>query len=53
MNGSTGSAASASEAWSRRMGTHTPAMSVIFVAGLLDSPALIELEAAPGRPPAR
>ena len=31
--------------WRRRMGTHYPAMSLIFVAELLDHPALIELEA--------
>ncbi|MGB3426552.1 MAG: hypothetical protein WBA53_00095 [Burkholderiaceae bacterium] len=40
------------EAWRRRMGTHYPAMSMIFVAEPLDSPALIELEATPGLPPA-
>ena len=33
------------EVWRRRMGRHFPAMSMIFVAELLDSPALIELEA--------
>lgn len=33
------------ELWRRRMGRHFPAMSLIFVADLLDSPALIELEA--------
>lgn len=31
--------------WRRHMGTHYPAMSMIFVADLLDSPAKIELEA--------
>ncbi len=31
--------------WRRRMGTHYPAMSMIFVADLLDRPAAIELEA--------
>ena len=31
--------------WRERMGRHYPAMSMIFVADLLDSPALIELEA--------
>jgi enamine deaminase RidA (YjgF/YER057c/UK114 family) len=31
--------------WRRLMGTHYPAMSMIFVADLLDSPGLIELEA--------
>jgi len=31
--------------WRRLMGTHYPAMSMIFVADLLDSPAKIELEA--------
>ncbi len=31
--------------WRRRMGTHYPAMSMIFVADLLDRPGLIELEA--------
>ena len=31
--------------WKRRMGTHYPAMSMIFVAHLLDHPARIELEA--------
>jgi enamine deaminase RidA (YjgF/YER057c/UK114 family) len=33
------------ELWRRRMGHHFPAMSMIFVADLLDSPAVIELEA--------
>ncbi|MDP3082550.1 MAG: RidA family protein [Rubrivivax sp.] len=31
--------------WRRLMGTHYPAMSMIFVADLLDSPGKIELEA--------
>ena len=31
--------------WRRRMGRHYPAMSMIFVADLLDHPAKIELEA--------
>lgn len=31
--------------WRRLMGRHFPAMSMIFVADLLDSPGLIELEA--------
>jgi enamine deaminase RidA (YjgF/YER057c/UK114 family) len=31
--------------WRRHMGRHYPAMSMIFVADLLDSPGLIELEA--------
>ena len=31
--------------WRARMGTHYPAMSMIFVADLLDSPGKIELEA--------
>lgn len=31
--------------WKRRMGRHFPAMSMIFVADLLDSPGKIELEA--------
>jgi enamine deaminase RidA (YjgF/YER057c/UK114 family) len=31
--------------WKRRMGAHYPAMSMIFVADLLDHPAKIELEA--------
>lgn len=31
--------------WRRRMGRHFPAMSMIFVADLLDHPAVIELEA--------
>jgi enamine deaminase RidA (YjgF/YER057c/UK114 family) len=39
--------------WRRLMGRHYPAMSMIFVADLLDHPAKIELEATavvPGRP---
>src|SRR5512143_2298885 len=31
--------------WRRRMGNHYPAMSMIFVSDLLDSPGKIELEA--------
>lgn len=31
--------------WRRHMGTHYPAMSMIFVSDLLDHPARIELEA--------
>ncbi|MEO8309888.1 MAG: RidA family protein [Caldimonas sp.] len=31
--------------WRRHMGGHYPAMSMIFVADLLDSPGMIELEA--------
>ena len=31
--------------WRAQMGSHYPAMSMIFVADLLDSPAKIELEA--------
>jgi enamine deaminase RidA (YjgF/YER057c/UK114 family) len=31
--------------WKRRMGNHYPAMSMIFVADLLDRPGVIELEA--------
>lgn len=33
------------EVWRKRMGKHYPAMSMIFVADLLDHPAVIELEA--------
>lgn len=33
------------EVWRKRMGRHYPAMSMIFVADLLDRPAVIELEA--------
>ena len=39
--------------WRRLMGRHYPAMSMIFVADLLDHPGKIELEATavvPGRP---
>jgi enamine deaminase RidA (YjgF/YER057c/UK114 family) len=41
--------------WKRRMGRHYPAMSMIFVADLLDHPGKIELEATavlPARPAA-
>jgi enamine deaminase RidA (YjgF/YER057c/UK114 family) len=42
--------------WRRHMGTHYPAMSMIFVADLLDNPGKIELEATAviphGKPPA-
>lgn len=31
--------------WRARMGTHYPAMSLVFVADLVDAPAKIELEA--------
>lgn len=31
--------------WSAQMGRHFPAMSMIFVADLLDSPGMVELEA--------
>jgi len=31
--------------WKRLMGTHYPAMSMVFVSDLLDEPAMIELEA--------
>lgn len=44
------------EAWRRRMGMHYPAMSMVFVAALLDHPAVIELEATavlPAGPAAR
>jgi len=37
--------------WRRLMGTHYPAMSMIFVADLLDHPAKIELEATAVVPP--
>jgi enamine deaminase RidA (YjgF/YER057c/UK114 family) len=37
--------------WRRAMGTHYPAMSMIFVADLLDSPGKIELEATAVLPP--
>jgi enamine deaminase RidA (YjgF/YER057c/UK114 family) len=33
------------EIWKRYMGRHYPAMSMIFVADLLDRPGKIELEA--------
>ncbi|MEN8197589.1 MAG: RidA family protein [Pseudomonadota bacterium] len=33
------------KSWRRLMGRHFPAMSMIFVADLLDSPGIIELEA--------
>ncbi len=33
------------EVWRKHMGKHYPAMSMIFVADLLDHPAVIELEA--------
>ncbi len=42
--------------WRRHMGRHYPAMSMIFVADLLDSPGKIELEATavvPARKPAK
>ena len=38
--------------WRRLMGTHYPAMSMIFVADLLDAPGKIELEATAVIPPA-
>lgn len=38
--------------WRKHMGRHFPAMSMIFVADLLDSPGLIELEATAVLPPA-
>lgn len=37
--------------WRRLMGRHYPAMSMIFVADLLDHPAKIELEATAVLPP--
>jgi enamine deaminase RidA (YjgF/YER057c/UK114 family) len=37
--------------WKRHMGRHYPAMSMIFVADLLDSPGKIELEATAVLPP--
>jgi len=37
--------ASLAEVWRRQMGRRFPAMSMIFVADLLDHPAVIELEA--------
>lgn len=39
--------------WRRRIGAHYPAMSMIFVSDLLDSPGKIELEATAVIPPAR
>ena len=39
--------------WRRQMGAHYPAMSMIFVADLLDSPGKIELEATAVLPGAR
>ena len=39
--------------WRRLMGTHYPAMSMIFVADLLDAPAKIELEATAVVPTSR
>jgi enamine deaminase RidA (YjgF/YER057c/UK114 family) len=38
--------------WRRKMGNHYPAMSMIFVADLLDAPGKIELEATAVIPPA-
>ena len=38
--------------WRERMGRHYPAMSLIFVADLLDRPGVIELEATAVLPPA-
>lgn len=37
--------------WRRHMGTHYPAMSMIFVSDLLDNPGKIELEATAVIPP--
>lgn len=37
--------------WRERMGRHYPAMSMIFVADLLDRPGVIELEATAVLPP--
>ncbi len=37
--------------WRKHMGTHYPAMSMMFVAELLDSPGKIELEATAVLPP--
>ncbi|MEO8137262.1 MAG: RidA family protein [Betaproteobacteria bacterium] len=37
--------------WRAKMGTHYPAMSMVFVADLLDYPARIELEATAVVPP--
>ena len=39
--------------WRRRMGQHYPAMSMIFVSDLLDSPGKIELEATAVIPPSK
>ena len=39
--------------WRRRMGSHYPAMSMIFVSDLLDHPAKIELEATAVLPACR
>ncbi len=39
--------------WRRRMGRHYPAMSMIFVSDLLDSPGKIELEATAVVPAAK
>jgi len=36
--------------WRKHMGDHYPAMSMIFVADLLDSPGIIELEATASLP---
>lgn len=40
------------EVWRRHMGRHYPAMSLVFVADLIDRPAVIELEATAVIPPA-
>jgi len=39
--------------WRQLMGNHYPAMSMIFVADLLDSPGKVELEATAVIPPAQ
>jgi len=39
--------------WRKHMGRHYPAMSLIFVSDLLDSPGRIELEATAVLPPER
>ena len=39
--------------WRRLVGSHYPAMSMVFVSDLLDSPAKIELEATAVVPPSR
>jgi len=39
--------------WRKHMGSHYPAMSMIFVADLLDSPGKVELEATAVIPPAQ